>query len=63
MMLGWIVAAVIYVVAAIWVPITLALANKDVLRGRRYFFRDRVLPLFYTIFWPIALLVEWAFYR
>lgn len=65
-MTGWIVAAAIYAVAALWVPITLGMANKGTLRGKRYFFRDRVMPLLYTIFWPIALLVaiiEWMIYR
>lgn len=65
-MTGWIVAAAIYVVAMLWVPITLAMANQRFRRGKRRFFKAIVGPALYTVFWPIALIVaiiEWWWYR
>jgi predicted PurR-regulated permease PerM len=64
-MTGWIVAAAIYAVAAVWVPITLAMANRNVLRPPRGFFNRVIVPAFYIILWPLALCValfEWGRY-
>jgi predicted Na+-dependent transporter len=64
-MTGWIVASVLYILAAMWVPITLQLAD-GVGRRPKSFFHRFVVPVLLTIFWPIALGVaigEWWLYR
>lgn len=55
---GWIVAIVLYVLAAVWVPVSIKASGDDVWDGGGLgggVFLRYVFPVLLMIFWPLTL--------